>query len=427
MTATVVVGAQWGDEGKGKFVDVLAERADWVVRFQGGNNAGHTLVIDGQKTILHHLPSGVLWDGTRCVLASGVVVDPSICLGEIETLRERGRLQDPQGLVIARECSVITEYHRQIDRAREAARGDGKIGTTGRGIGPCYEDRVGRRAVLVGDLLEPRVLREKVDANLREKNAILSALGQPGLDAAKICEELEELGVRLEPYIGDGNRMVRDAVRRGEDVVFEGAQGALLDVGLGTYPFVTSSHTISASLCVSAGVPPQAIDSVIGIAKAYCTRVGAGPFPTELHDDLGEQLRSVGGEFGSTTGRPRRCGWLDAVALRHAARINGLTSIVLTKLDVLSGVDTLRVATSYRDPVTGTEWDEVPADWRILERVEPVYVELPGWSENIENARTFANLPAAAREYVVAIEEWAEVPIECVSVGAERRATIERS
>ncbi len=426
MPTSVVIGAQWGDEGKGKIVDILAERAEMVVRFQGGNNAGHTLVIDGEKTVLHHIPSGILRAGTECILASGVVVDPAVCLREIEGLRSRGYLADRTQLTIGTECSVIMPYHRMIDVAREAAVHGTRIGTTGRGIGPCYEDRVGRRSVLVRDLLEPEALRAKVVASLFEKNTILKALGVEPLDADAIVEEYAAFGERLAPYVRESNRRVRDAVRAGRNVLFEGAQGTMLDVGLGTYPFVTSSHTISAALCVGTGVPPNAVDDVIGITKAYCTRVGEGPFPTELDDETGEFLRNAGAEFGSTTGRPRRCGWLDVPALRFAARINGMTSLAVTKLDVMTGMDTIRIATAYSDPVTGDVLDEPPPDSRVLERVVPIWRDFPGWSEDITTVTSFADLPATAQAYLLALEELIEVPIGTVSVGPSRRATFER-
>lgn len=426
MSTTVVVGAQWGDEGKGKVVDILAEDADLVVRFQGGNNAGHTLVIEGEKTVLHHIPSGILRRDVRCVLASGVVVDPEICWDEIEALQARGVISSAEQLTLGAECSVIMPYHRTLDVAREAGPRGVKIGTTGRGIGPCYEDRVGRRAILLGDLLDEQTLRAKLEANLFEKNTLLRAHGCDAHDEDEIAESYLALGARLAPFIREANPLVRDAVGRGDKVLFEGAQGTLLDVGLGTYPFVTSSHTISASVCVGTGVSPREIDAVVGITKAYCTRVGEGPFPTELDDEVGERLRKSGAEFGATTGRPRRCGWLDLPALRYAARINGMTSLAMTKLDVLSGLETIRVATRYRDEETGVLYDEPPFDWRILERVVPQWSEFEGWSDDIGEVDAFGRLPAAARQYVEAIEDLVGVRIGIVSVGPGRHATFER-
>lgn len=423
---TSVIGAQWGDEGKGKIVDILAESSDVVVRFQGGNNAGHTLVIDGVKTVLHHIPSGILRPDVRCILASGVVIDPKVCLDEIRGLQQRGLLSDPQQLTLGSECSVIMPYHQRLDIAREAAKHGTKIGTTGRGIGPCYEDRVGRRAVLMRDLLEPEVLREKVAANLLEKNVVLVALGEPQISVDAVVEQYVGLGEALRPYVREANRQVRDAIDAGERVLFEGAQGTLLDVGLGTYPFVTSSHTVVASACVGAGVAPSAIGDVVGITKAYCTRVGEGPFPTELDDDDGQYLRDAGAEYGSTTGRPRRCGWLDIPALRFAARLNGMTSLAVTKLDVFTGMKTLKMAVAYHDPHTGEELSEPPADWRTLERVTPIWRSFEGWSEDITAVRSFEDLPQNAQRFLAAIEELTDVKISMVSVGPGRDATFER-
>lgn len=424
MSATIVIGAQWGDEGKGKVVDILAEASDLVVRFQGGNNAGHTLVIDGVRTVLHHIPSGIL-QGTLCVLAGGVVVDPKILLDEIEGLKTRGFLQDPKQLTVGEECSVIMPYHRVLDAAREASVKGTKIGTTGRGIGPCYEDRVARRAVFVRDLTRPDVLREKIEANLVEKNAIAVALGAEEFDAESLISEALALGERLKPYVRPAGAMVRKSLRSGEDILFEGAQGTLLDVGLGTYPFVTSSHTVSASACVGTGIPPNAVTRVVGITKAYCTRVGEGPFPTELFDETGEFLRKAGAEFGSTTGRPRRCGWLDIAALRYACDVNGFTELAVMKLDVLSGIDTLKVCVGYRTP-SGERVDEPPLDWRDLEQLEPIYEELPGWSEDITEANDFSELPEAARSYIEYLEEAVGVHAAIISVGPGRKQTFER-
>lgn len=424
MSATIVIGAQWGDEGKGKVVDILADDADIVVRFQGGNNAGHTLVIDGEKTVLHHIPSGIL-QGTFCVLAGGVVVDPAILFQEIEGLRERGYLQDPGQLTVGEECSVIMPYHRVLDAARESAVTGTKIGTTGRGIGPCYEDRVARRAVFVRDLFDEEVLRQKVESILVEKNAIATALGAGTFDASAIVSEGLALGDQLAPYVRPAGSVVRRHLREGKAILFEGAQGTLLDIGLGTYPFVTSSHTVSASACVGAGVPPRAIGKVVGITKAYCTRVGEGPFPTELHDDVGEFLRAKGHEFGSTTGRPRRCGWLDLAALRYATEINGFTTLALMKLDVLSGLDELEVCVAYEDEA-GTRVDEPPLDWRQLEKLTPIYETVPGWDADITAVDSFEGLPQAAQDYIRYIEDAIGVHCGIISVGPGRNQTFER-
>ncbi len=425
MTTRVVIGAQWGDEGKGKLVDLYAESADFVVRFQGGNNAGHTLVIDGVKTVLHHIPSGILRREVTCVIAGGVVVNPLVCLDEIDALVERGALESPEQLVIGGECSVIAAYHRVLDGAREAAAHGTHIGTTGRGIGPCYEDRVARRSIFVRDLIDDTVLREKLESNLVEKNLLLESYGAEPFEVDALFEELRGAGERLRPYIGEANQIAREAIGEGRKVLFEGAQGTLLDIGLGTYPFVTSSHTTSGAVPVGSGVPPSAIDEVIGITKAYCTRVGEGPFPTELEDETGQFLRDAGHEYGSTTGRPRRCGWLDLVALRYAADVNGFTSFALTKLDVLTGLETLDVCVGY-EIEGGERLDTIPLDWRFLAKVRPVYETLDGWKEDITEVRAFDALPQAAQTYVEFLEERVGVPVSRISVGPARRATFER-
>ncbi|MFU8805140.1 MAG: adenylosuccinate synthase, partial [Bradymonadaceae bacterium] len=335
MSAHIIIGAQWGDEGKGKVVDLFTEFADTVVRFQGGNNAGHTLVVEqdgvSQKTVLHLIPSGILHSTKVCVIAAGVVLDPGVLLTEIDALKKRGHLQNDGQLKIATDASIIMPYHCALDIAREKAKGDEKIGTTGRGIGPCYEDRVGRRAIFMRDLLDERVLRAKLTRILPEKNHTLAFFGAQTLELEEVAQTLLAYGKRLAPYVGNVGRFVHDEVSRGRDVLFEGAQGTLLDIGLGTYPYVTSSHTTAGGACVGAGIAPSAIDGVIGITKAYCTRVGSGPFPTELDDEDGKHLRKVGDEFGSVTRRPRRTGWLDLPALRYAARVKGIDGLALTK------------------------------------------------------------------------------------------------
>lgn len=425
MSSTIVIGAQWGDEGKGKIVDIFAEKADLVVRFQGGNNAGHTLVIGDQKTVLHHIPSGILRPEVQCILAGGVVVDPEVCLREIKALTEKGVLSREGQLVIGAECSVITSYHRTLDAAREGSLEGTKIGTTGRGIGPCYEDRVARRSIFVRDLLDRKGLEAKLTQNLHEKNVLLAHYGAKTFSVEELLDELLSFGEALRPYVADANALVRNALQDGKKVLFEGAQGTLLDVGLGTYPYVTSSHTVSASACVGAGIKPQALTSIFGITKAYCTRVGEGPFPTELHGDDGEELRKLGHEFGSTTGRPRRCGWLDLVGLKYAADVNGLTSIAITKLDVLSGFDQLKVCTGYLDK-NSRPISEPPLDARELEGVSPVYEELAGWSEDLTQCRTWADLPKSARDYIEFIEAKVGVPVALISVGPDREATFWR-
>ncbi len=426
MTVRAIIGAQWGDEGKGKIVDRFAEDVNAVVRFQGGNNAGHTLVIDGHKTILHHIPSGILRDGVENIIAGGVVIDPFVLLTEIAALEKRGVIKDPSQLLIGSECCVIAPYHKALDVARETNRGATSIGTTGRGIGPCYEDRVGRRAIFAGDLLHPERLREKVAQSLLEKNALLVALGAQEFDADEVVAQLVEIGEKLKSYIRPANIRVRQLLDAKASILLEGAQGTMLDIGHGTYPFVTSSHTVSGSACVGLGIPPSAIQDVVGITKAYCTRVGNGPFPTELEDAQGQELRDRGSEYGSTTGRPRRCGWIDAVALTYAARINGFSSFAMTKLDVLSGLPILKVCVAYElDGTTFT--NEVPVEADDLARVKPVFREFKGWAEDITAARTYAELPAAAQEYVNAIEKIVGVRVAYVSVGPDREATIVRN
>lgn len=424
MSVDIVVGAQWGDEGKGKIVDIFAENADMVVRFQGGNNAGHTLVIDGVKTVLHHIPSGILRSDSICVLAGGVVVDPAILLQEIEALQERGLISNEEQLLVGNECSVIMPYHRALDIAREVSAGANKIGTTGRGIGPCYEDRVARRAVFVRDLMNEATLRAKLKKVLPEKNALLKLHHSDSFELEVVLKEALSLGELLRPFAGEANAAVRDAIDAKANVLFEGAQGTLLDIGLGTYPFVTSSHTVSGAACVGAGVGPRHIDRVFGVTKAYCTRVGAGPFPTELFDDVGKALQDKGHEFGSTTGRSRRCGWLDLVALRYSARVNGLTSLAITKLDVLTGLDTIKACVAYRRP-DGTEIKDVPLDNSDFESLIPVFEEFPGWSENIEECRTLEDLPKNALDFVSYIARWTQVPVGIVSVGPARKATMQ--
>ncbi len=428
MPAHVVLGAQWGDEGKGKVVDLYTEFADVVVRFQGGNNAGHTLVTerDGvtSKTILHLLPSGILHKGKTCIIASGVVVDPKILLGEIEALQARDYLQDPAQLVVCRDASVILPYHSALDLAREAAAsGADKIGTTGRGIGPCYEDRVGRRSVLVRDLCDEVALRAKITRALSEKNPLLAHYGAAQLEVEPLVQVFLGYGERLAPFMGDSNALIHQLLKRKRQVLFEGAQGTLLDVGLGTYPFVTSSHTTAGGVCINTGVAPSGLADVIGITKAYCTRVGAGPFPTELEDEAGERLRQVGREFGSTTGRPRRCGWLDVAALRYASRVNGFTGIAVTKLDVLSGLDTIKIAVGYLDP-SGARLEEPPMDAARLASLTPIYEEMSGWQEDLSQVRQRDELPQAARHLLQRLETILEVPVVLISVGPSRAETI---
>jgi adenylosuccinate synthase len=422
-TVVVVVGAQWGDEGKGKVVDLLARDADIIVRFGGGNNAGHTLLVGEERTVLHLIPSGVLHAGKICVIANGVVVDPEVLVAELGALRARGYLTDDACLKISDEAHLILPYHKAIDLARERLRGKGEIGTTGRGIGPTYEDKMARTGIRFVDLLEEETFREKLARNLEEKNIYLrSILGEPAMEFDVIFDAYRRYADRLRRYVTDTALYLHREIEAGRRVLFEGAQGTMLDVDHGTYPYVTSSNTVAGAVCAGAGIGPGGLGSVIGICKAYTTRVGNGPFPTEERGPTGERLRETGDEFGATTGRPRRCGWFDAVLVRQAARLNGLTGIALTKLDVLTGMDPLRICTAYR---AGAErFTRVPASTHLLEAAVPEYEEMPGWTTPLSSARTLADLPVNARRYVARLEELTATPIAMVSVGAEREETI---
>jgi adenylosuccinate synthase len=423
MPSVIVVGVQWGDEGKGKVVDLLARDADIVVRFGGGNNAGHTLLVGEERTVLHLIPAGVLHQGKICVIANGVVVDPEVLVAELTALRRRGYLTDDACLKISDEAHLIMPYHKAIDLARERLRGKGEIGTTGRGIGPTYEDKMARTGIRVVDLLDAAVFREKLERNLEEKNIYLkSILKEPGMEFAAIFEAYRGYAERLRRYVTDTALYLHQAIDAGRRILFEGAQGTMLDVDHGTYPYVTSSNTVSGAVCAGAGVGPGSFEAVIGICKAYTTRVGNGPFPTEEHGAIGERLRESGDEFGATTGRPRRCGWFDAVLARHAARLNGLTGIALTKLDVLTGMDPLRICIAYR--TGGERFERVPASTRLLEEAVPEYEELPGWTPPLGAARRLDDLPANARRYVTRLEELTGTPFTMISVGAEREETI---
>jgi adenylosuccinate synthase len=426
MPACVVIGAQWGDEGKGKVVDLLGETAKYVVRFQGGNNAGHTLVVDGpdgpEKTVLHLIPSGILREHIVSVIGPGVVVDPSVLLGEIENLKQRGVKVEPENLRISYDAHVIMPYHCALDEAREASRGGDKIGTTKRGIGPAYEDRVARRGVRVRDLIDPERLKKTLQSSLPERNVLLEHYGATTFSLEKVYEEYRELGEKLRPYAADCRAVLRGAQNNNDPLLYEGAQGTLLDVGHGTYPFVTSSHTTSGGASVGAGVAPSKVGHVVGITKAYCTRVGAGPFPTELHDESGKYLRDQGHEYGSTTGRPRRCGWLDLPALRFADSLNGFSQLAITKLDVLSGLDEVKVCVAYE--VDGQRLDVASADVADMEAATPIYESLPGWDDDITKVRSRDALPEAAKNYLDFIEEKSGVKVGMISVGPRRSATI---
>ena len=419
MPGVVVVGAQWGDEGKGKVVDLYAADADVVVRFGGGANAGHTLVLGDQTLITHLVPSGVLHPGTLCVLGAGMVIDLETLRDEIADCRSRGLLADSD-LLVDRRAHLILPYHRELEGLRESGRH--AIGTTGRGIGPAYESKAARRGVRVGDLEHPERLRERIDQNLDELAPLLADRGAelPAASArAELVDRIIAAAEVIAPCVGDAGKRVSSALAGGENVLFEGAQGALLDLDHGTYPYVTSSATTAAGACQGVGVGPTSIDAVIGITKAYCTRVGAGPFPTEMPEDVAAEWREAGREFGATTGRPRRCGWLDAAALRTAARINGMTSLAVTKLDILDGRDRIRVCVGYR--VDGDVIDELPVE---LEGAEPVYRDFPGWSGTVREARRLTALPKEARAYIDAITDLTEVEVGLVSVGPGRSETI---
>jgi adenylosuccinate synthase len=418
MPGIVIVGAQWGDEGKGKVTDLLAERADAVVRFQGGNNAGHTIVRGGQTWKLHLMPSGILHPGKLCVIGNGVVIDPKVLTDELDELRRRD--VDVRGLRISANAHLIMPYHILLDHAGEAKLGKLQIGTTKRGIGPCYEDKAARLGIRVQDLLDEKILKKKIIAALEPKRLSLRPFDRdPRLDLQSMTEDYLTYGHVLEPYIADTSRLVLDALDAGQLVVFEGAQGALLDIDHGTYPFVTSSNPVAGAACIGAGVGPKDIDEVWGITKAYGTRVGAGPFPTELDGPLAEEIRERGGEYGTTTGRARRVGWLDLVALRYAARLNSLTALAVTKLDVLSGLDRINVCTRYRGP-EGAEFDHFPYHQTVLHHACGDYVELPGWSEDLSECRDESDLPQNARDYLEFISDFVGVQIALIGVGPGR-------
>ena len=422
MANVVIVGTQWGDEGKGKIVDLLAEHADVVVRFQGGNNAGHTMVVGGEQLITHLIPSGILQQKV-CVIGNGVVVDPAVLLEELDHLAIRNVDISPDRLKISEKAHLIMPYHKQIDHARENLKGDKKIGTTGRGIGPAYEDKATRRGIRFVDLLDQDEFREQVNTILDEKNFYLKHyLSAETLDAAKIIDQYAAYAERLAPYITNISIIIDRSIKNGQQVLFEGAQGTHLDIDHGTYPFVTSSNTVAGNACCGAGVGPAAITNVIGIVKAYTTRVGKGPFPAELFDEVGDRIQEKGAEFGATTGRRRRCGWLDTVILRNAVRLNGLTGLAITKLDVLGGLEILKICTGYEQ--RGEIMDDFPASLKVLSDCKPVYETLPGWSEDISSVKKMNELPANVKNYISRIEELTKTPIDLVSVGAERTQTI---
>jgi len=418
----VIVGTQWGDEGKGKIVDLLAEFADIVVRFQGGNNAGHTMVVDGEQFISHLVPSGILQEKT-CLLGNGMVVDPEVLIKELDNLNGKGIDVGPDRLKISEKAHIIMPYHKHIDLARENMKGGQKIGTTGRGIGPCYEDKATRIGVRFVDLLDPKEFAEKIKTILEEKNFYLEHFfSAETLDPAGIIDQYKGYADRLSPHIINISIVMNQAIKENKQILFEGAQGTHLDIDHGTYPFVTSSNTVSGNACCGAGIGPKEINGVVGIVKAYTTRVGSGPFPTELFDEIGDKIQKKGAEFGATTGRKRRCGWLDTVLLRNAARLNGLTGLVITKLDVLDGLEHLKICTGYQ--YNGKIVRDFPASLKILGSCKPVYEVLPGWPEDISDIRKFEDLPENARHYLHRIEALTETPIDIVSVGPGREETI---
>ncbi len=422
MANVVVVGAQWGDEGKGKIVDWLSERADVIARFQGGHNAGHTLVIDGKVFKLSLLPSGIVRGGKLSVIGNGVVLDPWALLAEIATLRGQGVSVTPETLMIAENTPLILPVHGELDRAREGQAGVARIGTTGRGIGPAYEDKVGRRVIRVADLADPATLELRIGRLLTHHNALRAGLGLDPVDAAALKTGLLEIAPQLLPYAAPVWKVMLEARRTGKRILFEGAQGALLDVDFGTYPYVTSSNTLAGMAAAGTGLGPTAIDFVLGIVKAYATRVGEGPFPTELHDATGQRLGERGHEFGTVTGRKRRCGWFDAVLVRQTCATSGVTGIALTKLDVLDGFETLRICTGYE--LDGVRLDHLPTASEQQARVRPIYEEWPGWSESTEGARSWADLPGNAVKYVRRIEELIQCPVALLSTSPERDDTI---
>ncbi len=423
MTVMVLIGAQWGDEGKGKATDLYGEHVQWVVRYQGGNNAGHTVVRpDGQKFALHLVPSGILSPDVKNVIGNGVVIDPGVLLGEIDELEERG--VDTSNLLISADAHLIMPYHVAIDKVSERYLGKARIGTTGRGIGPCYQDKIARIGVRVQDVLDPSILAQKVEAALEQKNQMLVKIyNRKALDARQVIDTVLEQAEAFQHRISDTRLLLGEAVARGENVLLEGGQGTLLDVDHGTYPFVTSSSPTAGGAATGSGIGPTRITTVVGILKAYTTRVGSGPFPTELFDESGEFLRQAGHEFGVTTGRARRCGWFDAVVARYASRVNGLTDLFITKLDVLSTLERVPVAVAY--DVDGERYDEMPMTQTAFHHAVPVYEELPGWSEDITGARSLADLPTNARKYLDRIEELSGTRISAVGVGPGQDQTIE--
>ncbi|MBN2255082.1 MAG: adenylosuccinate synthase [Deltaproteobacteria bacterium] len=424
MAAIIVVGTQWGDEGKGKIVDIYAGEADIIARFQGGNNAGHTLVVKGEQTILHLIPSGILHGGKTCILGNGMVINPKVLIQELDELDERRLLPADTKLFISNNAHIIMPYHMRVDLAREALRGGAKIGTTGRGIGPAYEDKISRAGIRLCDLLDDQVFRTKLGKNVEEKNFYLTEFcKEEPVDGEAIYREYTAYADRLRQYAADTSVIIDEGVKAGKHILFEGAQGCHLDIDHGTFPFVTSSNTVAGSACCGSGIGPTRIDGVIGICKAYTTRVGSGPFVTELADEIGETIQNVGHEFGATTGRKRRCGWLDMVLVRHSVRVSGITGIALTKLDVLTGINPLKICVGYTTDHEAFT-DLVPSNPMTFEQCRPVYEELEGWADDIRGIRNFNDLPGAVKRYVARLEELAGVPVILTSTGPDRDETI---
>ncbi len=423
MPSVVILGTQWGDEGKGMVIDIYGQRADVIVRYQGGNNAGHTVVVGGEKTILHHIPSGVLHPAVQCVIGNGVVLDPAVLLSEIERLEAKGLLRNKQQLLISDRAHVICPHHVALDKAAEAKKGGGKIGTTGRGIGPAYSAKTSRSGLRFGDFLRADVLRAYFERELPEANFLLENYhGAEPLNLEEVFATYAAYADRLRPHVACTYRLVNDALHAGKKVLFEGAQGTMLDIDHGTFPYVTSSNTVAGAVCTGVGVGPRAIDRLMGVVKAYTTRVGGGPFPTELDNDLGQRLRDRGGEYGSTTGRPRRCGWLDLAQMRYAVEINGLTDLVLTKLDVLDDLSEIRVGVAYE--LDGQRIETMPAAAADYNHCRPIYHSLPGWKGSVSGCRRWEDLPPEAQAYIRFIEEQLKLPVKLISVGPGREETI---
>lgn len=422
MQNVVLVGTQWGDEGKGKIIDVLSKNVYFIVRYQGGNNAGHTVWVKGSKFILHLIPSGILWKDKECVIGNGVVVDPHVLLMEISELKNRG-ISVKNRLHISELAHIIFPYHSLLDKLKEGQRGKARIGTTGRGIGPAYIDKVSRTGIRMVDLLNPPVFAEKLKVNVEEINrALRKFYKEPPINFKSLLKEYNSYAKKLNPYVTDTSFLLNNAISKGQSILFEGAQGTLLDVDFGTYPFVTSSNSTSGGACTGTGVGPANINKVMGVVKAYTTRVGEGPFPTEFDRKMSIRIREKGGEYGATTGRPRRCGWLDMVIVRHSVMVNGITELAITKLDVLSGLDKIKICTAYK--YNGRVIKNFPADMSLLKKVVPVYTELPGWKESISNVRKISNLPKNAKRYIAYMEKLSEAKAKIVSVGFDRTETI---